>query len=344
LILLSLTSIVTCTFASNNSIGTVTEHTGSGIIQRESNNYDANVSDPVQMDDEVKTAKGVVGITFNDDTQVHVGQHSELYIDDFVYDPESSSGSLGLLVTMGTVKYASGNIAHNNPDTVDIQTPSATIAVRGTAFSMTVNEIGDSLIILLPNSDGTVGEISVATDMGIVILNKAFQLTSVYNRDAVPSKPVVVLMDEDMINNLMIISPPAEVKKDLMEAQVNDALDIDLLAFEGLENEFDKAEDELEFNELDINELNVDLLSNMLRSAFSDVRDGKDPGLNEDTGVYTFINIPSGRVVRYSNNAVIDIKYQLQPGMNIELRQPDGEIYIQTLEEESSNTIVIKQQ
>ena len=129
-----------------------------------------------------------------------------------------------------------------------------------------------------------------------------------------------------------------------MEAQVNDALDIDLLAFEGLENEFDKAEDELEFNELDINELNVDLLSNMLRSAFSDVRDGKDPGLNEDTGVYTFINIPSGRVVRYSNNAVIDIKYQLQPGMNIELRQPDGEIYIQTLEEESSNTIVIKQQ
>ena len=40
---------------------------------------------------------------------------------------------------------------------------------------MTVDEIGKSLIILLPNADGSVGKISVESDVGQVILNRAFQ-------------------------------------------------------------------------------------------------------------------------------------------------------------------------
>ena len=213
LILLSLTSAFSC----NASIGAVTELTGSSIIERESSLVDVGLKVGVQMDDEVRTGKGVVGITFDDDTMVRVSDHSELIIDDFVYDPESSSGSLGLLVTMGTVKYTSGKLAYNNSDSVDIQTPSATIAVRGTAFSMTVNELGDSLIVLLPNADGTVGEIIVGTDMGQVILNKAFQLTATFTRDAVPTKPVILDVTEDMINNLMIISPPAQKEEELFD-------------------------------------------------------------------------------------------------------------------------------
>ena len=48
---------------------------------------------------------------------------------------------------------------------------------------MTVDEIGSSTIILLPSCDGDgmcyVGEISVETDAGFVIMNQAFQATTV---------------------------------------------------------------------------------------------------------------------------------------------------------------------
>ena len=82
---------------------------------------------------------------------------------------------------MGTIRYASGQIAKNSRQDVNITTPTATIAVRGTDFSMTVDEIGGSTIILLPSCDATgacfVGEISVESDIGQVILNQAFQAT-----------------------------------------------------------------------------------------------------------------------------------------------------------------------
>jgi hypothetical protein len=197
-----------------------------------------------------------------------VGEHSELLIDDFVYDPNSSSGSLGLKVAMGTVKYASGSIAHNNPDTVDIQTPSATIAVRGTAFSMTVDELGSSLVILLPNFDGSVGEIIVGTDAGQVILNKAFQATSVSGRDAKPKQPVILAIDESMINNLLIIAPPKRVVKELIEENKNNPLAINFLDYDELGEDL-LASTDLEFDTLTINELITSLLGNMLANVFN---------------------------------------------------------------------------
>ena len=52
---------------------------------------------------------------------------------------------------------------------------------------MTVDEIGKSLIILLPNADGSVGKISVESDVGQVILNQAFQATVVGASEKTPT-------------------------------------------------------------------------------------------------------------------------------------------------------------
>ena len=58
-----------------------------------------------------------------------------------------------------------------------IQTPSATIAIRGTDFTVTVDELGRSLVILLPDDDGLPsGEIVVATAMGQVTLTSLTKL------------------------------------------------------------------------------------------------------------------------------------------------------------------------
>jgi hypothetical protein len=324
-------------------IGSITEFNGSGLVERQKQKLDADLSLAVEMDDYVQTAKGEVGITFDDETQVHIGEHSELVIDDFVYDPATSQGSLGLKVAMGTVKYASGNIAHNNPDTVDIQTPSATIAVRGTAFYMTVDEIGKSLVILVPNLDGSIGSIIVSTDAGYVLLNRAFQATLVTSRSGAPSEPKVLDITGDQINNLLIISKPKSLEE--KEAYENSSpldineLDEDLLDFSDLKV------DELKFDDLSINSLEAVLLENELDiSALEKNPDGVIAGSNPVTGVVTVIDAPTVNVVRFGSNQVTNYKFDESVGVGMILNQGSTTINILTLDERSSNNVRIIQQ
>ena len=337
LVLLNLTSPA---FA---GIGEVTEVTGMGQIKRQSNKIDADMSVSIEMNDYIKTAKGVVGITFDDDTQVRVDQHSELVIDDFVYDPVTSRGSLGLKIALGTVKYASGNIAHNNPDTVDIETPSATIAVRGTAFTMTIDETGRSLVILVPNIDGSVGEIEVMTDVGSVIMNRAFQATTVRSRSQMPSKPVLLSINESMINNFLIISPPKKLIRELVEDNKNEIMDDNGLSINFLDyNELDK--NELGFSALDINELDMTLLLNILDlEAMGTNIDGNSEGYNPSTGVITIFEESVINVIRIAENSRMDIRFGKETGINTTVTQGEATINIITLRGDSTNNIRIIQ-
>ena len=210
IILLLLSFSINC-FA---SIGKITEEKGSSEIVRNKSKLDAKLNVGIESMDNVQTANGIVGITFEDETKVRVTQHSKLIIDDFVYDPKSKgAGKLAMKVALGTVRYASGSIAKENNKNVDIKTPTATVAVRGTAFSMTVDEVGSSTIVLLPNQDGTVGEIEVRTAMGSVVLNRAFQATVASMAEVKPLRPVILNLTESLIDNMMIVKPPKEILK-----------------------------------------------------------------------------------------------------------------------------------
>ena len=123
-------------------IGTITEQVNKPPqIERSKQSLTGSKGTGVEMNDVVKTAAGKVKITFQDDTKVEVNENSKLVIDDFVYDAKSSKGGkLAVKVALGTVRYASGQIAKNNPQAVAINTPTATVAVRGTDFTMTVDE------------------------------------------------------------------------------------------------------------------------------------------------------------------------------------------------------------
>ena len=220
----------------------------------------------VESNDLIETGNGLTSITFEDKTQVRIKENSKLVIDDFVYDTKPKSvNRLALKVAIGTVRYASGGIAKNNAKDVDIQTPVATIAVRGTEFSMVVNEIGGSTVILLPNFDGTVGEIEVITLAGSVVMNQPFMATHVDSANSMPTRPVVLDITEDLISNQLIVSTPPELMdaEEDVETAVGNILDIDFLEFKELDiNQLDS--DELEFNALDINLLDVDFLINLL--------------------------------------------------------------------------------
>lgn len=111
IILLLLSFSINC-FA---AIGKVTEEKGSSEIVRNKSKLDAKLNVGIESMDNVLTANGIVGITFEDETKVRVTQHSKLIIDDFVYDPKSKgAGKLAMKVALGTVRYASGSIAKEN--------------------------------------------------------------------------------------------------------------------------------------------------------------------------------------------------------------------------------------
>ncbi len=332
------------------SIGEVTLHEGNGVIDRK----DGEQGIVVQKDldvfsyDTVKTGNGKVGIEFIDDTRVDVTQHSKLIIDEFVYDPNSKTGKLSLKASLGTVRYASGQIAKNSATEVKITTPTATIGVRGTDFTMTIDEIGSSTIILLPSCDTNgncfVGEISVESDAGQVILNQAFQATVVDTVSSKPLTPVILDLDEEMIGNLLIVSKPAQIEQMQNEEGLNevaDALDIDFLQFDDLEIDY-LEEDESQFaTGLDIDFLEQNFLADILaqinkelakamRSEFDKQKsvDGIFLGKHPETGVIILDEDPEWVWIREdASGSYIELRLDKEYGYVLNIIQGEFEQY-----------------
>lgn len=196
------------------SVGTITEVSGNpSSIIRGSGTLEGKPNAGINAMDVVATGQGTARIRFVDDTRISVTEQSRLTIDEYVYDPRRGDNSrIGMRVALGTVRYASGQIARVNQQAVDIRTPTATIGVRGTDFFMTVSEEGQSFVALVPSCapDGNcrVGIIDVQTSAGTVTLTEAFTATLVHSAVASPSPPVRIPPSEAGINNMMIVVPP----------------------------------------------------------------------------------------------------------------------------------------
>lgn len=228
--------------------GNITSLTGPTQITRAQNKIAGAEKVPVEMLDIIETLQSRVGITFVDETKVNITEHSKLKIDEFVYDPSTSKGKLTMKATLGTVRYASGKIAKNSRENVNVTTPTASIAVRGTDFSMSVDEMGKSLVILLPGADKSVGQITVSNMAGTVVLDKAFQGTVVTSAYTPPSPPVIFDIGEGNIGNDLLLDepkpldPPANnseaVKEDTSKKEAIDKMYAEAEAIEKTESKF----------------------------------------------------------------------------------------------------------
>jgi len=200
-------------------IGTIRSIEGGSqvVVRRNTATLDGRINFALESNDTINTNAQTANLEFKDGTKVVVKDNSRLVIDSFVYDPNARGGRLGMRVGLGTVRYASGQIAHSNPQSVDIQTPTAQIAVRGTDFNMTVDEVGRSLVVLVPSCDSNnncvTGRIDVITMAGTVTLEEAYTATFTTQATQAPLQPVRIQNITDrQINNMLIIAVPREIR------------------------------------------------------------------------------------------------------------------------------------
>jgi hypothetical protein len=248
------------------SIGGISELRGSASVLRDQS-YTAELDFSIQQLDDVRTTTGRVGITFLDDSIVRLTEHSKLVITEYIFDPNPSKGKMALKFANGTARFISSKLNKIEKQNIKLSTPTADIAIRGTDFTCTVDELGRSLIILLPDSNGlSSGEIVVTTATGSVTLNKPYQATTVDVWESSPTSPVILDLTLDIIDNMLIVSPPREdelIQEQTKTKTSSNILDIDYLQFEDLDIDY-LQEDALEFTELDINYLDVNFFEDLL--------------------------------------------------------------------------------
>ena len=317
-------------------IGGISELKGSAQILRDKP-LDATLEFAIQSNDEAITTNGRMAIKFLDDSVVKLTEHSQLLIDEYIYDPDPSKSKMALTFGLGTARFITGNLGRIDKQNISLKTPTANIAIRGTDFTATVDELGRSLIILLPNKFGlSSGEILVTTGMGTVTLNKPYQATTVSVFESKPSSPVILDLTLDMIDNMLIVNPPKEeivIQNEVSTKKANildfNDLDIDYLAEDFLSG------DDLEFTELDINYLDVNYLEDLLN-----VLDALAVAKDEDALAQAVSNQVSGTLLGKDPDTQITT---IITGQVISLRRQVNESVRMDLNGSNSYTVIFIQ-
>ena len=139
-----LTSVITllipgALLADDAVIGSVKTQNGPVTIIRGGQTLVAAVRMPLHEKDIVKTGtEGSVGVILKDDTVLSLGPDSELVLAEFMFAPREGELSLVARLLRGTATFVSGIIAKLAPDNVRLETPSATIGIRGTHVLVSV--------------------------------------------------------------------------------------------------------------------------------------------------------------------------------------------------------------
>ena len=254
--------------AFSTEIGEISELKGNGEITRvnSSEALTAELDSDIFSFDDVRTGNGRLAIEFLDDSIVRLTEHSKLIIDEYIFDPDPSKSKMSLQMASGTARFISGAFGKINKENITINTPTATIGIRGTDFTTTVDELGRSLVILLPNKDGSSsGEITVTTASGVEVLNEPFQATMVSAWEQPPTQAVTLAnMTLGLIDNMLIVQRPEEVEQavEQQQAGVSPTADLDKDFFEDAPDlNCDALVEECDEENKEVTRIDIDLLS-----------------------------------------------------------------------------------
>jgi hypothetical protein len=119
--------------ATVNPVGIVKTMVGEVVIARGERTIKAEPNMKLLEGDVVQTGpNGKAGLIMEDDTVISMGLSSRIAIKKFMFQPNEKRLSFIARVIQGTASFLSGQIAKLAPHLVHIETPHATVGIRGT--------------------------------------------------------------------------------------------------------------------------------------------------------------------------------------------------------------------
>ena len=117
-----------------------------------------------------------------DQSTFTIGSESEVVMDTFIYDPETSDGKIVASVKQGSLKVISGLISKKNPDSLTVEVPEGTLGSRGTEFQTIVSKGKTDTLLIGPGKNNTLGmrpgAVLVGNNLGQTLLDNPYSMTS----------------------------------------------------------------------------------------------------------------------------------------------------------------------
>lgn len=198
------TCLIPAILLASISVGRVAIQQGTTTALRENgDSINLSIGNPIYEKDTLLTGSdGKLQIFFIDKSILTIGPSSRIVIDKFVFDPQKSFGQFLLTSTKGTFRMITGAISHRFPDKVKIQTPVATIGIRGCLFAWCLENDSQSLTLLyLGGREGKEVGIYAENTYGVTELTEPEYGLEVQSPEVAPSPPIE--FDLLSIRNLM---------------------------------------------------------------------------------------------------------------------------------------------
>ena len=224
--------------AAGDIVGTIKQASGVGLLRRPGARPQRLAPGlEVAAGDQLRTLEGTAELSFTDGAQLSLEAFSQ-----FTSGEESGpteSTPLAARFELGESRFRSGA---RPGEGYRLTSPTAVIGIRGTYFEVQVEELGETLVVLLRDLDGTVGELLIASQAGAVTLSQANQGTRISDPNIPPSTPAIISLD-------LSIGPPrpSSAQEDIDNAEAGtgdalsgaiDALNADQLRFRDLDQDF----------------------------------------------------------------------------------------------------------
>ena len=192
------------------SSGKVVFKVGNPIITDKKGTHDIFKGDELGSGDKIITQSGIVQIQFADKSFMSLKPKTEFVIDSYNYDQNDDSAQVSKYkLNYGEIRTVSGLIGKTNRKDYSIETPVATIGIRGTKFRVLVVEtasVDDQPNFQMTLSMGESGAVDVFLPSGISIPLEAGQVNSLGGVDT-----LIELIQTDTAVQEVLQTTPADL-------------------------------------------------------------------------------------------------------------------------------------
>lgn len=139
----------------------------------------AATGDDVALGDTITSGdESSLQVMLLDETTFAVSANAELVVDKFVYDPDRGTGEMAASVAKGAFRFMSGRTARN-PRNVEIDTPVASMGIRGTIVE---GAVGREAVERLSGLENQFEQVNVTQDATLIVLRGPSAESEALNR------------------------------------------------------------------------------------------------------------------------------------------------------------------